>query len=112
MRRTQHVAILMVALLSIVAVLPVTAATPTGKVNINTASAEQLQLLPRVGPSVAQRIIDFRKSNGAFKSAEDLMLVRGVGEATFARLKPYVSISGETTLKDKVHSPSRSSSEH
>ena len=71
-------------------------------VNINTADAAQLALLPRVGPSVAQRIVDFRKENGPFKSAEDLMLVQGIGEKTFQLLKPYLAVSGETTLKEKV----------
>ncbi len=72
------------------------------KVNINTADATQLALLPRVGPSVAQRIIEFRKQNGPFKKAEDLMLVQGIGEKTYQLIKPYVAISGETTLREKV----------
>ena len=72
------------------------------KVNINTADASQLALLPRVGPSVAQRVIEFRKENGPFKSPEDLMLVQGIGEKTWQLLKPYVATSGETTLKEKV----------
>jgi competence protein ComEA len=71
-------------------------------VNVNSADAAQLALLPRVGPSVAQRIIDFRKENGPFKSPEDLMLVQGIGEKTFQLLKPYLAVSGETTLKEKV----------
>ena len=71
-------------------------------VNINSADASQLALLPRVGPSVAQRIVDYRKENGPFKTPEDLMLVQGIGEKTFQLLKPYVAISGETTLKEKV----------
>jgi competence ComEA-like helix-hairpin-helix protein len=72
------------------------------KVNVNSADALQLALLPRVGPSVAQRIIDYRKQNGPFKKVEDLMLVRGIGEKTFLLIKPYVAVAGETTLKDKV----------
>lgn len=72
------------------------------RVNVNTADTAQLALLPRVGPSVAQRIVDFRKENGPFKSPEDLMLVQGIGEKTFQLLKPYVAVSGETTLKEKV----------
>jgi competence protein ComEA len=78
------------------------AAASAGTVNVNTASAEQLQLLPRIGPAVAQRVLDYRKENGKFSSLDDLMLVRGIGEATFAQLKPYVSLSGETTLGQKV----------
>lgn len=72
------------------------------RVNVNTADAAQLALLPRVGPSVAERIVAFRKENGPFKAPEDLMLVQGIGERTFQLLKPYVAVSGETTLKEKV----------
>jgi competence protein ComEA len=94
----------------VLAALPALAAEGNGKkVNINNADASQLALLPRVGPSVAQRILDYRKQNGPFKKTEDLMLVRGIGEKTYQLLKPYVATSGETTLKEKVHS-SRSSS--
>ena len=82
--------------------LPGFAAEGRRVVNVNSADAAQLALLPRVGPSVAQRIIDFRKENGPFKSPEDLMLVQGIGEKTFQLLKPYVAVSGETTLKEKV----------
>ncbi|MES1242488.1 MAG: helix-hairpin-helix domain-containing protein [Acidobacteriota bacterium] len=71
-------------------------------VNVNTADPSQLALLPRVGPAVAQRILDFRKENGPFKSPEDLMLVQGIGEKTYQLIKPYVAVSGETTLKEKV----------
>ena len=76
-----------------------------GVVNINTASEEQLQLLPRVGPAVARRIVEFRDTNGEFKALEELMLVRGVGEKTFDLIKPYVTLSGQTSLSDKVSVP-------
>ena len=78
----------------------------SGKVNINTASEEQLMLLPRVGPSVAGRIVEFRDQNGRFKKAEDLLLVSGIGDRTFDLIKPYVSVEGETTLGEKVASGS------
>jgi competence protein ComEA len=90
-----------VALAVLLAALPGVAAEGR-KVNVNTADATQLALLPRVGPSIAQRIIEYRKQNGPFKKAEDLMLVRGIGEKTFELLKPYVATAGETTLKEKV----------
>jgi competence protein ComEA len=82
--------------------LPTLGAETRGVVNVNSANATQLALLPRVGPSVADRIVDYRKQNGPFKKAEDLMLVQGIGEKTFQLLKPYVATSGETTLKEKV----------
>jgi competence ComEA-like helix-hairpin-helix protein len=78
------------------------AETRSSVVNVNNANATQLALLPRVGPSVAQRIVDYRKQNGPFKKPEDLMLVQGIGEKTFQLLKPYVAVAGETTLKEKV----------
>ena len=66
---------------------------PTGdKVNLNTATLEELQKLPRVGPKVAQRIIDFRKQNGSFKKIEEIMKVRGIGEKTFARMKDMLTV--------------------
>jgi competence protein ComEA len=96
----------LVALALALAALPAFAAeAATGKVNVNTASASQLALLPRVGPAVAQRIVEHREANGAFKSLEDLMLVRGIGEKTFELLAPYVALSGETTLQAKVRAP-------
>lgn len=82
--------------------VPAGAAEGGAVVNINTASAEQLALLPRVGASVAERIIDFRDKNGRFKTLEDLMLVRGIGEKTYELIEPHVTLTGDTTLKDKV----------
>ena len=65
---------------------------PASKVNINTAAADQLVLLPGVGPATAQRILDFRSKNGPFKRIEDLMAVQGIGEKTFARLKDHITL--------------------
>ena len=98
---------LVAAALAVLLLAPIAAAAAeaSGVVNVNTASAAQLELLPRIGPSVAQRIVEHREENGKFASLEDLMLVRGVGERTFALLKPYVALSGETTLKEKVRVP-------
>jgi competence protein ComEA len=76
-----------------------------GVVNINTAGIEQLTLLPRVGETVAQRIIEFRDENGSFKSPEDLLLVRGVGEKTFELMAPHIVVTGDTTLSEKVATP-------
>ena len=102
--RRSLVALALAALL--LAPVAAVAAEASGVVNVNTASAAQLELLPRIGPSVAQRIVEHREENGGkFASLEDLMLVRGVGERTFALLQPYVALSGETTLEEKVRVP-------
>ena len=75
---------------------------PSGVVNINTASSEELQLLPRVGPSLAGRIIAFRETNGPFRTVDEILAVKGIGESSFAKLEPYIVTSGATTLTDKV----------
>lgn len=84
------------------------APSPAGKVNINQASATQIAFLPRIGAKVATRVLDYRKSHGPFARAEDLMEVKGIGEKLFLTLKPYVAVSGPTTLAAKVRlGPSR-----
>jgi len=80
------------------------------KVNINQASAAQLAYLPRVGTKAAERIVEYRKAHGTFAQAEELMEVKGVGEKLFAELKPYVSLTGPTTLTAKVRSSGNSGS--
>ncbi len=77
-------------------------AVPAGVVNINQADLSQLVLLPRVGPALATRIVEYREANGKFERVEDLMLVRGIGEKTYQLMKPFLAINGETTLKEKV----------
>ncbi|UCC39531.1 MAG: helix-hairpin-helix domain-containing protein [Candidatus Aminicenantes bacterium] len=62
------------------------------KININTASLEELQELPRIGVKVAQRIIDFRLKNGKFKKIEEIMKVRGVGEKVFKQIKDLITV--------------------
>jgi len=61
-------------------------------INVNTADLETLMKLPRVGPVIGQRIIDFREEHGGFKSLEEVMNVKGIGEKTFERLKPLIRI--------------------
>jgi competence protein ComEA len=70
-----------------------------GVVNVNTASAEQLSLLPGVGDARAREIVAARQKQGGFKRVEDLLAIKGIGEASLAKLRPYVSLSGETTLR-------------
>jgi competence protein ComEA len=64
----------------------------TGKININTATAKELALIPGVGPVTAQSIIAYRKKNGKFKSAKDLLNVKGIGEKTMKKMKKQVKL--------------------
>jgi len=71
------------------------AGTPAGaavKVNLNTATAADLDTLPRIGPAMAQRILDYRAAEGRFASIEDLRNVTGIGEKTFAALKDLIVV--------------------
>lgn len=59
-------------------------------IDINRAGAEELQRLPRIGPKIALRIVEYRNKNGNFRRPEDLLKVKGIGPKTFAGLKPLV----------------------
>ena len=62
-------------------------------VNINTASADRLILLPGIGPAYAERIISYRKENGPFTSVDELENVKGIGKKKLARLRPFVRVN-------------------
>jgi competence protein ComEA len=62
------------------------------RVNINTATAHELEALPGIGPALAQRIIDYRATSGPFQAPEDIVKVRGIGEQTFEQLRDYISV--------------------
>jgi competence protein ComEA len=68
-------------------------AAATTPLNLNTATAAQLETLPGIGAATAQRIVEYREKNGPFKKVEELMNVRGVGEKTFLKLKPLITVT-------------------
>ena len=61
-------------------------------ININTASAEELEQLPGIGPAYAQRIVELRKARGPYRIIEEIMLVKGIGEKRFEQLKPMITV--------------------
>jgi len=79
-----------------------TAKPATGKVvNINTASAAELNGLPGIGAKTAALIVEYRQKNGPFKKIEELMNVRGVGEKNFLKLKDQVSVGNAKADHDQ-----------
>ena len=68
-------------------------ATAAAPVNLNTASVSEIATLPGVGPKAAERIVAYRQKNGGFKKIEELMNVKGIGEKSFLKLKPLITVT-------------------
>ena len=109
MRKSLPIFILALGILSYaslaMAAAPAAAGSAAGVVNINTADATQLALLPRVGVKAAERIIEYRTQHGPFKKTADLMQVKGIGAKTFELLTPYITVEGKTTLTTSISAP-------
>jgi competence protein ComEA len=71
--------------------LPSTQSTASGQVNINTADPDELDSLPGIGPSIAQRICAYRENHGPFTQIEDIMEVSGIGPATFEKIRDLIT---------------------
>jgi competence protein ComEA len=71
------------------------APTASAPLNLNTATVAQLEQLPGVGARTAQLIVEHRQKNGGFKKVEELMNIKGIGEKSFLKLKPMVTVSAD-----------------
>ncbi len=74
---------------------------PQEPIDVNTASEEQLELIPGIGPAMAQRIIAWREQNGPFERVEDLLNVRGIGTTTLEKLRPYVVVHPKSATRGR-----------
>jgi competence protein ComEA len=106
----KSLSMILVALFAILVATPMFAdAAPAqsaaGVVNINTATADQFALLPRVGVKTGERIVEYRTANGPFKKATDLMQVKGIGDKTFELISSYLAVEGKTTLSEEQRAP-------
>ena len=72
---------------------------PAQPVNINTANSEQLQTVPGIGPATAGKILQMRKSYGAFKSVDDLLAIRGLGPKRLEKMRKYLTVGKPATAK-------------
>lgn len=82
--------------------MPASKKTPAGPtaaapLNLNTATSEQLETLPGIGPAVAARILEYRQKNGNFKKIEELMNVKGIGEKSFLKIKALITVAPSKT---------------
>ena len=78
---------------------PTAAVTAASPVNLNAATAAELETLPGVGPAMATRILEYRQKNGGIKKVEDLMNVTGIGEKNFLKLKALVTVAPTKTAE-------------
>ena len=77
---------------SVSSVPTIVTTAPVFPININTATAEELDLLPEIGPVLAQRIVAYRNAFGDFESIEDLLRVNGIGEKTLDKIRDYITV--------------------
>jgi len=73
------------------------APTAAAPINLNTATAAEIATLPGIGPKAAQRIVEYRQKNNGFKKIEELMNVKGIGEKSFLKLKPLITVAEKPT---------------
>lgn len=87
------------------AVLALSAIQPDEPININTATVEELTELPRIGEVTATRIVKWREENGPFASTDELMNVQGIGERTYERIRPHVTVGDENETSPRRSRP-------
>ncbi|MFQ5818041.1 MAG: ComEA family DNA-binding protein [Terriglobia bacterium] len=71
------------------------------KININTATLEELATLPGIGPKIAERVVRYREKNGAFRKIEELLIIRGISRKKFEKIGRLISVEGKTAEKPK-----------
>ena len=79
-------------LFSLLLLLALAKDPPAAPVNINTATIEQLQTLPGVGPATAKSIVRYREKNGPFRRVEELLIIKGMSRPRLQKLRPYVKV--------------------
>ena len=85
--------------------LATTKKPPLKPININTATSEELQQVPGIGPATAEKILTMRKSYGAFKSVDDLLAIKGLGKKRLEKMRKYLTVAKPSATKQPPKTP-------
>jgi len=92
-------AFLFLNLIFCAAILPAKKKPPARPVNLNTATSQELQQVPGIGPATADKILQMRKSYGGFKSVDDLLAIRGIGPKRLEKMRKYLTVGKPAAAK-------------
>jgi len=91
--------LLLVAFCALAVSLPAKKKPPAAPINLNTATSDELQLVPGIGPVTAEKILQIRKSYGPFKSVDDLLAIRGLGAKRLDKMRKYLTVGKSAPQK-------------
>ena len=100
-----HLYVLLAIFVFVAAALPAKKKPPAAPVNLNTATSEQLQTVPGIGPATADKILQMRKAYGAFKSVDDLLSIRGIGPKRLEKMRKYLTTGKPGSSNKPATSP-------
>jgi comEA protein len=103
-RTLVRILLLLAAFCALAVSLPAKKKPPAAPINLNTASSEELQQVPGIGPVTAEKILQMRKSYGAFKSVDDLSAIRGIGPKRLEKMRKYLTV-GKAASATKPANP-------
>lgn len=92
MKNCKRILVFLIVVLFVISMVPVAVADDGEKININTATVEELVNLKRIGPKYAERIVQYRETNGPFVKVEDIMMVKGIGPKTLEVNKDVITV--------------------
>ena len=101
LKNIRFIGFLVLTLAAVTCLAPFSAYSLNGQLNINTATAKQLQDLPFIGHSKAQAIINYRQRHGSFHNLDELRQTKAIGNSTYEAIRPYITISKSSTLTNK-----------
>jgi competence ComEA-like helix-hairpin-helix protein len=104
-RYCARILLLLAAFCALAGSLPAKKKPPAAPVNLNTATSEELQLVPGIGPVTAEKVLQMRKSYGAFKSVDDLSAIRGIGPKRLEKMRKYRTVGKATSATKPANTP-------